>query len=59
MLSEVAFGKRGRKVVASVDVNGVFLRFIAKESIRRMCGLMQYSMYGTRDAAQHWEEERA
>ena len=22
-----------------------------------MCGLLQYSFYGTRDAAQNWEEE--
>ena len=25
----------------------------------RMCGLLQYSLYGTRDAAQNWEEELA
>ena len=24
-----------------------------------MCGLLQYSLYGTRDAAQNWEEELA
>ena len=24
-----------------------------------MCGLLRYSLYGTRDAAQHWEEELA
>ena len=24
-----------------------------------MCGLLRYSLYGTRDAAQNWEEELA
>ena len=24
-----------------------------------MCGLLRYSLHGTRDAAQNWEEERA
>ena len=24
-----------------------------------MCGLLQYNLYGTRDAAQNWEEELA
>ena len=26
---------------------------------KHMCGLLRYSLYGTRDAAQNWEEELA
>ena len=44
VLSEIATGKRG----PSED---------CQPGDERMFGLLQYSLYGTRDAAQNWEEE--
>ena len=70
VLSEIATGKRGRKVVALVDVRRAYFYAPARRRVfvvpppedyqpgdEHMCGLLQYSLYGTRDAAQHWEEE--
>ena len=72
VLSEVATGKRGGKVVALVDV--LRTHFYAPSRRRAFVelppedyeagdehtfGLLQYSLYGTRDAAQNWEEEVA
>ena len=72
VLSEVATGKRGGKVVALDDVRRayfygpsrrrVFVELPSKDyqaGDEHMCGLLQYSMYGTRDAAENWEEELA
>ena len=72
MLSEIATGRRGGKVVALVDVRRakfyaparrrVFVELPAEDcqpGDEHMCGLLRYSLYGTRDAAQNWEEELA
>ena len=72
VLSEIATGEREGKVLALVDVRrAFFLRSSTKKSICRIaarglpagdehrCGLLRYSLYGTRDAAQNWEEELA
>ena len=72
MLSEIATGKRGGKVVALCDVRRAYFYAPARRRVcvqvppedyqagdEHMCGLLQYSWYGTRDAAQHWEEELA
>ena len=72
VLSDVATGKRGGKVVALVDVRRAYFYAPARRrafvelppeenpaSGEHMCGLLQYSFYGTRDAAQSWEEEFA
>ena len=70
VLSEIATGERGRKVVALVDVRRACFYAPARRRVfvelppegyqagdEHMCGLLQYSSYGTRDAAQNWEEE--
>ena len=74
VLSEIATGGRGRKVVAIVHVRRAY--FYAPSPSRwrvfvevppddyqvgdeHRCVLLQYSLYGTRDAAQSWEEELA
>ena len=67
VLSEIATGKRGGKVVALVDVRRAYFCAPARRRVfvelpleddqpgdEHMCGL-----YGTGDAAQHWEEEIA
>ena len=72
VLSEVATGKRGGKVGALVDEGrfstlnreGEYLSNCRQRSTRQMinpymCGLLQCSLYGTRDAAQNWKEEFA
>ena len=72
MLSEVATGKRGGKVVALVDVRRAYFYAPPRRRVfvelppedfqagdEHMCGLLQYSFYGTRDAAQNWQEELA
>ena len=73
VLSEIATGGRGGKVVALVDVRRAYIiRSITKKRVfvelppeddqagdERMCGLLEYSLYGTRDAAQNWEDEHA
>ena len=70
VLSEIATGQRGGKVVALVDVRRAYFYSPARRRVfvdlppenyqagdEHMCGLLQYSLYGTRDAAQIWEEE--
>ena len=70
MLSEIAPGKRGGKVVALIDVRRAYFYAPARRRVfvelppedyqpgdEHICGLLQYSLYGTRDAAQNWEEE--
>ena len=72
MLSEVATGKRGGKFVALVDVRRAYCHAPSRKRVfvelppehyqagdEHMCGLLQYSFYGTRDAAQKWEEQLA
>ena len=72
VLSEIATGTRRGKVVALVDVRrAYFLRSSTRRVFvelppedyqpgdEHMCGLLRYSLYGTRDAAQNWEEELA
>ena len=64
---EVATGKRGRTVVALVDVHfyaparrRVFVELPPedyKPGDEHMCGLLRYSLYCTRDAAQNWEKD--
>ena len=70
VLSESATGERGRKVVALVNVRRAYFNAPARRRVfvelppedyqpggEHMCGLLQYSLYGTRDAVQNWEEE--
>ena len=70
VLSEIATGMRGGKVVALVDVPRAYFYAPARRRVfvelppedyqpgdEHMCGLLQYSLYSTRDAAQNWEEE--
>ena len=65
VLSEIATSTRGGKVVALVDVRGVYFYAPARRRVfvelppedyqpgdEHMCGLLRYSLYGTRDAAQ-------
>ena len=72
VLSEIATGERRGKVVALVDVRRAYFYAPARRRLfvelppedyqagdEQMCGLLQYSLYGTRDAAQNWEEELA
>ena len=72
VLSEIATGKRGGKVVALIDVRRAYFYAPARRRMfvelppeddkpgdEHMCGLLQYSLYGTRDAPQNWEEELA
>ena len=69
LLSEIATGRRGGKVVALVDVRRAYFYAPARRRVfveqppedyqaggDRMCGLLQYSLYCTRDAAQNWKE---
>ena len=68
----LATGKRGGKVVVLVDVLRAYFYAPARRRVfvelppedyqagdEHMCELLQYSLYGTRDAAQNWEEELA
>ena len=70
VLSEIATGERERKVVALVDVPRAYFYAPARRKVfverppedfqlgdEHMCGLLRYSQYGTRDAAQNWEEK--
>ena len=63
---------RGGKVVAMVDVRRAYSYAAARRKVfvelppedyqpgdEHMCGLLRDSLYGTRDAAQNWEEELA
>ena len=63
---------RGGKVVALVDVRRAYFYAPARRRVfvelppedyqpgdEHMCGLLRYSLYGTRVAAQNWEEELA
>ena len=72
VLSETATGKREGYVVALVDVRRAhfyaparrraFVELPPEESQagnEHVCGLLQHSSYGTRNAAQNWEEELA
>ena len=72
MLSEIATGEREGKVLALVDVRRAYFYAPARRKVfvelppedyqpgdEHMCGLLRYSLYGTRDAAQNWEEELA
>ena len=72
VLSEIATGKREGKVVALVDVPRAYFYAPARRSVfvepppegyrpgdEHMCGLLQYSLYGTRRAAQNWEDKHA
>ena len=72
VLSEIATGEREGKVLALVDVRRAYFYAPARRKVfvelppedyqpgdEHVCGLLRYSLYGTRDAAQHWEEELA
>ena len=72
VLSEIATGKRGGKVVALVDVRMAYFYAPARRQVfvelppedcqpvdEHMCELLRYSLYGTSDDAQHLEEELA
>ena len=72
VLSEIATGTRRGKVVALVDVRRAYFYAPARGKVmvelppedyqpgdKHMCGLLRYGLYGTRDAAQNWEEELA
>ena len=72
VLSEIATGTRRGKVVTLVDVRRAYLYAPARRRVfvelppedyqpgdEHTCGLLQYSLYGTRDTAQNWEEELA
>ena len=72
VLSEVATGTRRGKVVALVDVRRAYFHAPARRKVfvelppedyqpgdEHMCGLLRHSLYGTRDAAQNWEEDLA
>ena len=72
VLSEIATDEREGKVLALVDVRRANLYAPARRKVfvqvppehykpgdEDMCGLLRYSLYGTRDAAQNWEEELA
>ena len=72
VLSEIATGEREGKVLAFVDVRRAYFYTPARRKVfvelppedyqpgdEHMCGLLRYSLYGTRDAAQNWEEELA
>ena len=69
VLSEIATGGRGRKVVALVDVRRAhfyapsrrraFVEVPPEDSKVGECGLLQSSLYGTRDVPQNWEKELA
>ena len=72
VLSEIATGTRGGKVVALVYVRRANFYAPARRKVfvelppedyqpgdEHMCELLQYSLYGTRDAAQTWEAESA
>ena len=70
VLLEIATGKRGGKVVVLIDVRRAYFYAPARRRVfvelppedyqagaEHMCGLLLHSLYGTRDAAQNWEEE--
>ena len=70
MLSEIATGERQGKVLALVDVRRAYFYAPARRKVfvelppedyqpgdEHMCGLLRYSLYGTRDGAQYWGEE--
>ena len=70
VLSEIATGQRGGKVVALVDVRRAYFDAPVRRKVfvelppenyqpgdEHMCGLLRCSLYGPRDAAQNWEEE--
>ena len=72
VLSEIATGEREGNVVALVDVRRAYFHAPAPRKVfvelppedyqlgdEHMCGLLRYSLYGTRDATQNWEEELA
>ena len=72
VLSEIATGERDGKVLALVDVRRAYFYAPARRRVfvelppedyqpgdEHMCGLLRCSLYGTRDAAQNWEEELA
>ena len=72
VLLEVATGTHGRKVVALLDVRRAYFYAPARRRVfvelpledyqadhEHMRGLLRYSLWGTRDAAQNWEEELA
>ena len=72
VLSEIATGEREGNVLALVDVRRAYLYAPARRKVfvelppqdyqsgdEHMCGLLRESLYGTRDAAQNWEEELA
>ena len=70
VLSEIATGEREGKVLALIVLRRVYFYAPARRRVfvelspedyqpgdEHMCGLLQCSLYGTRDAAQNWEEE--
>ena len=70
VLSEIATGKRGGNVVAIIHVRRAHFYAPARKRVfvelppedhqpgdEHTCGPLQYSLYGTHDAAQNWEEE--
>ena len=72
VLPEIATGTGRGKVVALVDVRRAFFYAQARRRVfvelppedyqpgdEHMCGLLRYSLYGTRDASQYGEEELA
>ena len=72
VLSEIRTGDREGKVLELVDVRRAYFYALAGRKVfvevpledyqpgdELMCGLLRYSLYGTRDAAQNWEEDLA
>ena len=72
VLSEIVTGKHGGKAVALVDVRRRYFYASARRRVfvelppedhqpgdEHTCRLLRYSLYGTRDAPQNWEEELA
>ena len=67
--SEIATSRRGGKVMALVDVRKAYFCAPIRRKVfvelpledcqpgdEHMCGLLRQGLYGTRDAAQNWEE---
>ena len=72
VLSEIATGERGGKVVALVDLRRAYFYAPSRRRVfvelppedyqagdEHVCGLLQFCLHGTRDAATNWEEQLA
>ena len=72
VVSEIATGEREGKVLALVDLRWTYFYAPARRKVfvelppeccqpgdEHMFGLLRHSLYGTRDAAQNWEDELA